>query len=160
MVELVVCFGLLMLFIGAAASVMSSYMRVTNQVSSSAEAQTVCDSLLNKVQDFLASADSVSVSGTSIECTKIGVVYELGLVDLAEGSDKKVLAYYPKGNTEPDKITRFVGDSSYMGNYVETFGFEKVDGSGKSVIKVTIKLKSLRGIEYEDYKMFRVKKIV
>lgn len=167
MVELIVCFALLMLFIGAAASVLSTYMRVTNQVSSSAEAQTVCDALLNKVQDFLVSADSIDnnslvpdpedsslKSGDHIQCKKGGVRYTIVKSPSESDESKDVISFYPEDGVQTKGY--FIGDSSYMGNFVDEVKFSiPTDTANKGFVTVEIKLNSLRGPEYTDSRTFR-----
>lgn len=167
LVELVVCFALLMIFIGAAAMILETYSRVSLKVTDLEESETVADLLLNKIVDTLSEEknqiDTGSLTDGKISYANRSGNKEVGMLIFLEDG----IIYWNYADNPAEKKERLIGENAYLGNTVENMSIAStpikrqeasVDPTKKAsreAITVTLELKNLRGEIYTDSRTFQ-----
>lgn len=161
MVELIVVFGLIAIFISTATVLLSSMIRVHNRLDNLSKVQVVSDTLIETILGEVSAAADVSIDvgepdtacyieQVDSDFDKLHFVAKNGY-EVTLGADAQG---YMEMNYEGGEGPWAYGANTYMNNYITKFQFEQVED--KNLIQVTLRLKNrVNGYEFETTKIIK-----
>ncbi|NCB93740.1 MAG: type II secretion system protein [Clostridia bacterium] len=151
LVELIVVFALIGIFMSAGAAVVGAYYKVATRISDISHAQVVADTLLNDISSQIVSLryDPSKDWNDQIWINADSMTFEnhLGQRVTIETDESKLLSYVYIGETENSRVTPY-GAETYMDNTVSELSFEPVgdDFASTGLIRVTLTLERDRNV--------------
>lgn len=159
LVELLVVFALIGIFVSAGAAVIGAYFKVSTRISDISHAQVVADTLLNDISSQLASLrydPDVPLEG-QLELAGDSVTFENRLGQkMSIGLDAKNLLTYTYQGDDGETAVLPYGENTYMKNVISGLEFQaEGDVAVTGRIKVTLTLTRSRNAEisYTDSRL-------
>lgn len=154
LVELVVSFALIAIFMTATLGVSAGALKVYNRVSQLAKARVVADMLAETVvaelQTAVAGGAGEHESILEVSGSQVAYKNRQGRASVLGAPDGRLQIEHP-GN--PTAVNTLYGENTYLRSRIERLTFERI-GAERSLLRVRIRLRhEVTGFEYETSKI-------
>lgn len=151
LVEIIVCFALIGIFMSATAVVLSTFFEVSAKMNSINQAQTLSVTLMDTIAGELTSAAASKEDSTEgeIENTYIQITHDgtsISYMDkngypvsMGVDNEQKLLLEYTDKDSEDKTSFWGLGEGVYMDNLIDSLTFKKIDPD-KNLIQINLKL--------------------
>lgn len=149
LVELIVSFALIGIFLVAASTVIGSFLRIQARVSAQADAQTLSDTLLNTISEPLVSM-RYNEDKWSIEEGSVQFQDKEGRIVKIRAEDGSLVFDYVENVSTPGAV-RPLAEKVYMGNEITELKFSQDEAN----ITIRLTLQNQNGFIWEDGRTIR-----